>query len=160
FSSRRRHTRSTRDWSSDVCSSDLDAAYGVFAQRYDAAGTPVGGELHVNTYTTSYQFRPLAASDRQGNFVVVWGSLGQDGDAYGMFAQRYDASGNPRGGEFQVNTYTTGGQGSSFYFLTQNSGISMAPNGNFVVVWGSYYANQDGSLGTVQGESFNASGAR
>src|SRR6266536_4889416 len=26
FSSRRRHTRSTRDWSSDVCSSDLDRA--------------------------------------------------------------------------------------------------------------------------------------
>src|SRR6266536_5432648 len=25
FSSRRRHTRSTRDWSSDVCSSDLGA---------------------------------------------------------------------------------------------------------------------------------------
>src|SRR5690606_39832369 len=28
FSSRRRHTRFSRDWSSDVCSSDLDA--GVF----------------------------------------------------------------------------------------------------------------------------------
>src|SRR5699024_12001666 len=26
FSSRRRHTRSKRDWSSDVCSSDLDVA--------------------------------------------------------------------------------------------------------------------------------------
>src|SRR5207247_7144733 len=26
FSSRRRHTRSTRDWSSDVCSSDLTSA--------------------------------------------------------------------------------------------------------------------------------------
>src|SRR6266496_5329473 len=26
FSSRRRHTRSLRDWSSDVCSSDLDAS--------------------------------------------------------------------------------------------------------------------------------------
>src|SRR5437868_10063004 len=26
FSSRRRHTRSKRDWSSDVCSSDLDPA--------------------------------------------------------------------------------------------------------------------------------------
>src|SRR5207247_3186683 len=26
FSSRRRHTRSTRDWSSDVCSSDLGSA--------------------------------------------------------------------------------------------------------------------------------------
>src|SRR5207247_6675990 len=31
FSSRRRHTRSTRDWSSDVCSSDLlqSAAFGL-----------------------------------------------------------------------------------------------------------------------------------
>src|SRR5438105_9178080 len=28
FSSRRRHTRSTRDWSSDVCSSDLCAPAG------------------------------------------------------------------------------------------------------------------------------------
>src|SRR5690349_23725474 len=27
FSSRRRHTRSLRDWSSDVCSSDLTRAY-------------------------------------------------------------------------------------------------------------------------------------
>src|SRR2546421_1653332 len=27
FSSRRRHTRSDRDWSSDVCSSDLEAAH-------------------------------------------------------------------------------------------------------------------------------------
>src|SRR5207247_8230194 len=31
FSSRRRHTRSTRDWSSDVCSSDLEANYRVSA---------------------------------------------------------------------------------------------------------------------------------
>src|SRR2546421_7920667 len=29
FSSRRRHTRSDRDWSSDVCSSDLAADYGA-----------------------------------------------------------------------------------------------------------------------------------
>src|SRR5207247_3262024 len=28
FSSRRRHTRSTRDWSSDVCSSDLGVFFG------------------------------------------------------------------------------------------------------------------------------------
>src|SRR5216683_6211807 len=31
FSSRRRHTRSDRDWSSDVCSSDLGATSGVVA---------------------------------------------------------------------------------------------------------------------------------
>src|SRR3712207_8285314 len=40
FSSRRRHTRYWRDWSSDVCSSDLRWAIGVFAvffSAYDAA---------------------------------------------------------------------------------------------------------------------------
>src|SRR2546429_4336197 len=34
FSSRRRHTRCSRDWSSDVCSSDLEAASAV--NRYQA----------------------------------------------------------------------------------------------------------------------------
>src|SRR5206468_6133780 len=33
FSSRRRHTRSDRDWSSDVCSSDLPAARPASAPR-------------------------------------------------------------------------------------------------------------------------------
>src|SRR5690349_23155644 len=36
FSSRRRHTRSLRDWSSDVCSSDLCA--GICAPADDLAG--------------------------------------------------------------------------------------------------------------------------
>src|SRR5699024_11869416 len=34
FSSRRRHTRSKRDWSSDVCSSDL---YGQIVEDFNAA---------------------------------------------------------------------------------------------------------------------------
>ncbi len=136
------------------------SAYGTFAQRYDAAGTAVGAEFLINTYTPGYQFRPISASDRNGNFVVVWGSMNQDGDYYGVFGKRFAANGTPRGAEFQVNTITAGGQGASFYFLTQNSGVSMAPNGNFVVVWGSYYANQDGSLGGVHGQRFDASGTR
>src|SRR3989449_2201172 len=41
FSSRRRHTRCSRDWSSDVCSSDLghvrgDVIYGYFTPRAQA----------------------------------------------------------------------------------------------------------------------------
>src|SRR5947209_18564148 len=42
FSSRRRHTRYWRDWSSDVCSSDLGVAGGAELRREhdgDAAGT-------------------------------------------------------------------------------------------------------------------------
>ena len=51
----------------------------MFAQRYDAAGAPQGAEFRVNTYTPSFQFGPIAASDPNGNFVVVWGSY-QDGN--------------------------------------------------------------------------------
>src|SRR5436309_4775492 len=36
FSSRRRHTRFSRDWSSDVCSSDLDNEYGFPVDDDDA----------------------------------------------------------------------------------------------------------------------------
>ena len=38
FSSRRRHTRSDRDWSSDVCSSDLCPLH--FTQQYNAITIP------------------------------------------------------------------------------------------------------------------------
>src|SRR5438034_3395248 len=38
FSSRRRHTRSLCDWSSDVCSSDLDAHGGPHGINVGAAG--------------------------------------------------------------------------------------------------------------------------
>src|SRR6266487_4252780 len=38
FSSRRRHTRWTGDWSSDVCSSDLDASRKQFGWAYVADG--------------------------------------------------------------------------------------------------------------------------
>src|SRR6267378_4545657 len=46
FSSRRRHTRSLRDWSSDVCSSDLFASRDVEANKkifVNMGGTPITG---------------------------------------------------------------------------------------------------------------------
>src|SRR2546428_10174099 len=36
FSSRRRHTRSDRDWSSDVCSSDLSGTAGSYTLRFES----------------------------------------------------------------------------------------------------------------------------
>src|SRR5699024_12093532 len=46
FSSRRRHTRSKRDWSSDVCSSDLShRALGGFAQEFMDRLAAVGGAI-------------------------------------------------------------------------------------------------------------------
>src|SRR3712207_8081902 len=45
FSSRRRHTIYWRDWSSDVCSSDLLEAVGELAERHRSAGLPVRVEV-------------------------------------------------------------------------------------------------------------------
>src|SRR3712207_8796193 len=48
FSSRRRHTRYWRDWSSDVCSSDLDAVatFGGVERRWCGCGLVTEWELH------------------------------------------------------------------------------------------------------------------
>jgi hypothetical protein len=134
-------------WQSDSQDGSSD---GVFGQRFDAAGLPVGGEFRVNAYTTGPQTNPAVAMDPGGNFVVVWeGGLDQDGDGFGVFGQRYDAAGRPQGAEFRVNSYTTDDQYSP--------AVAMDPDGNFVVVWASY--TQDGDLAGVYGQRFDAAGA-
>jgi hypothetical protein len=63
---------------------------GVFGQRYDSSGTPLGPEFRVNTHTTSFQNSSSVAADVTGNFVVVWQSANQDGsNDWGIFGQRY-----------------------------------------------------------------------
>jgi hypothetical protein len=64
--------------------------YGVFAQRFDAGGVARGPELRVNTFTAGNQSLPAIATDADGDFVVAWQSQNQDGDSWGVFAQRYD----------------------------------------------------------------------
>jgi len=126
------------------------SAYGVFGQRFDAAGAAQGGEFRVNTYTTGYQLAASVAADASGDFVVVWISAGQDGSGYGVFGQRFDAAGVPQGGEFLVNSFTTGNQ--TFPRVASDT------NGNFVVVWSS--DAQDGSVTGIFGQRFDASGVR
>jgi len=108
---------------------------GVFAQRYDAAASRLGGEFRVNTYTPSDQSQPAVAVDAAGGFVVAWQSAGQDGQYYGVFGQRFDAAGTPRGAEFRVNATTTNSQ--------MFSSAAADAGGNFVVAWRS--SLQDGS---------------
>src|SRR5204862_3113690 len=62
FSSRRRHTRSLRDWSSDVCSSDLRRGRSGWRWR-DGADTPLGEErehYRVTIVPTGAAARTLA----------------------------------------------------------------------------------------------------
>lgn len=105
-------------------------ATGVFARRFDASGAAIGLDFQVNTYTTNDQYRPAVSADAAGNFVVAWASYDQTGDeGYGIFAQRFNASGGRLGGEVHVNTVTAYWQG--------NTAVSMGPAGDFVVVWDS-----------------------
>jgi hypothetical protein len=134
---------------------------GVFAQGFDADGTPLGTEFRANTFTLGPQFDPSVAADGAGRFVITWTSgsynsyPSQDGSVFGAFVQRYDANGTPLGPEFQANTYTTARQ--------HEAAVVADAAGNFVVVWtsaASYYANgQDGSRSGVFAQRYDASGA-
>src|SRR5690554_8128499 len=57
FSSRRRHTRCGRDWSSDVCSSDLDGT------ELDISATPLRLSAMPQKLTFSYSALNLAAPE-------------------------------------------------------------------------------------------------
>lgn len=122
---------------------------GVYSQRYDAAGAAVGGEVQVNTYTDGDQSRPSVTSLTGGGYVVTWFSQGQDGDGYGVYAQRYDASGVAEGGEVQVNTYTTGDQ--------LFSSVSALSDGGYVITWTS--ADEDGSGAGVYSQRYDSAGS-
>ncbi len=124
------------------------SGYGIFGQRYDSSGAKVGGEFHVNTYTTNDQSYSSTIGLTGGGFVVTWQSYGQDSGGNEIYGQRYDASGNKAGGEFRINTS----------FLTDQNFPSAAAlaNGGFVVTWQSY--NQDGSYWGVYGQRYAADG--
>jgi hypothetical protein len=123
--------------------------YGVFGRRFDPAGAPLGDEFLVNTYTSSYQLGPSVSMDGNGRWVVVWQSLAQDGNLWGVFGQRYDAGGTALGGEFRVNSYTPGNQ--------YEPSVAADDAGGFVVVWTSYA--QAGPGGNVFAQRYDVSGA-
>jgi hypothetical protein len=124
--------------------------FGIFGRRFDRNGAPVGSEFAVNTTTAERQRGAATCSDAEGDFVVVWHSYDQDGDGYGVFAQRFDAAGGRRGGEFQVNTHTEYSQG--------HPAVACSPAGDFVVVWDG--GEQDGDGYGIFAQRIDADGAK
>ena len=147
-------------WQSDSSLQDGSGA-GIYAQRFDASGSPAGGEFIVNTTLANNQVLPVAAGLADGGYVVAWQSEGsQDGWGLGIFAQRYDASGTPVGGEFQVNSFNIADQseasitalaGGGFVITWQSSGYDWAPNQD-ADNWGIYARIYDANGTPVTGE--------
>jgi hypothetical protein len=114
---------------------------------------PVGGEFQVNSYTTSYQFGSSVATAANGDFVVVWKSYGSYvTDTHSVQGQRYASDGSAQGGQFQVNTYTSG--------APRSPSVKAAVDGDFVVVWQSYgSAGTDTSNRSIQGQRYASDGS-
>ncbi|WP_395612812.1 beta strand repeat-containing protein, partial [Allosphingosinicella sp.] len=110
----------------DSTESDADGA-GVMAQRYDASGAALGGATLINTATAGYQGYPAVTSTSDGGYIVAWQSAGQDGGGFGIYAQRFDASGVAQGTEFRVNTTVAGDQ--------EQIAMAGLSGGGFVITW-------------------------
>ena len=108
--------------------------------------TSWGDSFQVASNLTTFGLS--VAADAEGDFVVVWDKSGGDGNGYGIFARLFDKTGNPRGSDFQVNTYSIGDQ--------QNPAVAMSSNGNFIVVWESN--GEDGSGLGVFARRYGAAG--
>jgi predicted Zn-dependent protease len=122
--------------------------WGIYAQRYDANGNPLGSEFRVNTYTNNDQIAPSVAVAPDGAFVISWQSNGQDGSGWGVYAQRYDSNGNPLGVEFRVNTCIASDQTSPK--------VAMAADDSFVITWQSN--NEDGNGWGVYAQRYDTNG--
>lgn len=124
----------------------------IFAQRYDAAGSPVGAKSLVNAGTALDQQAPRVLALSDGGYAIAW--LGPDGSGNGVFCQRFDAAGAPMGTQTRVNTPGTTDTPAG---ASQQSGAELVAfaDGGYLVAWNS----TSGAASDVQAQRFDSSGA-
>jgi len=129
----------------------------IYAQRYDAEGTPQGSNFVVSDVgTPASQENPSVAMDGNGNFVVVWedtrNGFGNYNYDFDIYAQRYDAEGNPQGSNFRVNDDDVGA-----YMQDQESpAVAMNGSGSFIVAW--VDGRSEGSNKDIYAQIYDESG--
>ena len=131
-------------------SAATDGLFDVHAQRYDVNGDKVGDSFVVNSYLKNQQINADVTGLEDGGFVVTWQSEGQDGDGFGIYAQRYDVNNLQVGDEFQVSSYEIADQ--------VRPEITSLADGGYVISWMSY--GQDGSENGIYMQIFNQAGEK
>ncbi|MCC6397583.1 MAG: hypothetical protein IT282_11245 [Bacteroidetes bacterium] len=129
---------------------DAAGGYGVYARLFDSTGTPLSGELQVNTYVADYQWYADVETFSNNSFAVVWCSWEQDGADGSIVMQRFAPDGSRIGGEQIVNTTT-----AYYQWLPR---IRRYANDDFAVVWSSW--KQDGDREGVYAQLFDGSGRK
>jgi len=141
------------------CILDLNASTDSFAQRFSASGEPQGSFFRVNTYTTGIQRDVAIAVAPEGDFVIAWHSKYQDGDTYGIYAQRYDSTGAAIGSEFQVNQETVGPQSIPSVAIDASGDFAISFQSSPSVGDLSYWAQLYHADGTTRGNNFRVDSA-
>ena len=127
-------------WDTYRLTGDLD----LFGQRFTASGDRIGGEFSI-AENGAFWSDVSAAPD--GRFVIVW--IEDSPHDRNVLARIYDASGQPAGGHFLVNTHTTNWQWTP--------SVATQSDGSFFVSWVSQ-GGQDGSYDGVYGRLYDAAG--
>ncbi|MFC2089008.1 T9SS type A sorting domain-containing protein, partial [Calditrichota bacterium] len=134
----------------DSCNQD------IYAQYYSSDGSALGNNFKVNDDSgPTDQWRPSAAIDGSGNFVITWGDNRNGGTDYSdIYAQRYAADGTALGNNFKINDNIVNAWLGGPSIVTDNSG-------NFVIAWTDerngnrdIYAQRYYSNGTSLGNNF------
>lgn len=97
---------------------------GLYARIFSGPDYEAGPEILITDYLAAYEPHVTQVSN---GFVIVWQSYGEDGSAFGIFAQRFDNAGNRIGGKIAVNDTTEGYQ--AYPRVTE------LPNKDIVIVW-------------------------
>jgi hypothetical protein len=116
--------------------------YGVYLQRFDAAGNWVGSETHVNDFYFLNQDRPAIAALSGGGWVVTWTSDIQSPNLPGIYAKIFGADGLPIGDDLRVDTSSAS--------IRSVSAVAGLADGGYVIAW-------DGN-GEIQAQRFDAHG--
>ena len=127
--------------------------YRIQAQSFDADAAPLGPRVLVDHGTSGSHVDPRVAATSDGGFVVAWTSVpefalgGGDGSGGSIRARQLSADGTPRGGDFQVNSYTTGEQ--------WGAEVAIEATGEIVFAWASEgSAGSDDAAASVQTRRF------
>jgi len=143
-------------WESAGQDSDFSSA--ILIQRFDTLGNPVAGEVQVNTVTALEQRRPDVDALGAGAFAVAWDSERDLSALTDVFARRFDSSGSPVSGEFQVSTSTTVGASPATDTDQTAAAILGKPDGSFVVAWERALHYPDGQGLVSSAQRIDASG--
>jgi len=118
----------------------------LLSSAVPSAPFPSGDQFPVHVAAESPASGSSVAIGADGSFVVAWQA--PDADQSGIYARRFDASGNALAGEFPVNSTTA--------LVQSKPSVAVVAGGGLVVAWQS--DGQDGSGYGIYARRFGPGG--